>query len=146
MSHHFTILNKDEYKAVREMRFEKQRQERLIAERPYMYSDEKAAELLAQRDLPHELNTLKRCKKGVVATLWTLSVICGFCGGRMLRTGKIQNAVLAETLAVSLVVMTGFKYRSYNHKIRIKEDEIVFAEKGLICPRIELFRQEGKSY
>jgi len=146
MGHHLIILRDDEYQQIQEQRCAERREKQQAAELEYHYSKEKQTELLKQRDLPKELKGLKRCKKGVIATLWILSAVSGVYCGHMVKAGQIKKAVLAETMAISLVVLAGLRWRAYDHKIRMKKEEIACAERGWICPQIELYRQEGKSY
>ena len=150
MSYHLMILREDEYQEIKKERLERRRDERQRkqweAERPYDYPKEKQAELLKQRDLSGELKTLKRRKKGVVIALWLLAAVFGMGCGRMIKAHKGKMAIACEAVAVSLTGVALMKWRSYDRKIRMKKDEIVYANAGWINPGIELFRQEGKAY
>ena len=146
MSHHLIILHEDEYQQIQAQRLNERREKQFAAECQYNYSKEKQAELLKQRDLQGELKSLNRRKKGIIVALYILSVACGILCGRMIKAGQVKRAVVAETASIATVVLAGLRWRKYNHKIHLKKEEIACAKRGWICPRLELYRQEGKSH
>ena len=144
--YHLAILREDEYAELLRNRKDEQCAKQVATEAKYCYSKEKEVEILKKRDLPSELRSLKRRKTCVVSALWLLSAVFGFGCGYMLQNGQGKKALACETVSVSAAIFMGLKWRSYLHKIRMKNEEIICAKRGWINPRIELYRQEGRSY
>ena len=140
MSHYITILTEPEYEMIQAKRVAECRRKQDEAEAKYLYSPEMTKELLAQRNIPKELKSLKRRQWGYFVALIAL-------GGLLWHVpAEKSKSIALKVGAVASFAAACVSLRKMTTKVLDKEEELYYAENGQINPRLELIRHEGRSY
>ena len=132
-------LTPDEYQSVLTARKKREAERQAVVEAKYYYSPEKQKELLAQRDLDHELRQLKKAQ----VAAFVGAIIAGSCLNTCLtaafHTPEARFLGCAVTLAAYITTASRL-----NKKIRLKKDEKFWAARGQINPCLEALRHHER--